>query len=190
MATETGSKTVQEYIDECPNWSDGTLVSSAPMTTMQWRIWWLASAGKLFEGIVVFMMGVALPLIALAFNLDAAQKGMLGAAPLFGILIGATALGGLADHFGRRLMFISGMALFVVFLAFVSWSPNFTWLLICLFGVGMSLGCDYPTAHLIISESTPSSSRGRLVLGAFGFQAVGAIAGTGVGLLVLSAPSP
>ncbi|HEV8713075.1 MAG TPA: MFS transporter [Candidatus Binatia bacterium] len=185
MATETVAKTVQEYIDERPNWSDGTPVSSAPMTTMQWRIWWLASAGKFFEGMVVFMTGVALPLIALEFHLDATQKGMLGAAPLFGILIGATALGGLADHFGRRLMFISEMALFIVFLALVSWSPNLTWLLISLFGVGMSLGCDYPTAHLIISESTPSSARGRLVLSAFGFQAVGAIAGTGVGLLVL-----
>jgi putative MFS transporter len=130
-------------------------------------------------------MGVALPLIGLEFNLDAVQRGMLGAAPLLGILLGAIALGGLADHFGRRLMFISEMALFIVFLALVSWSPNFTWLLICLFGVGMSLGCDYPTAHLIISESTPSSSRGRLVLSAFGFQAVGAIVGTGVGLLAL-----
>jgi MFS family permease len=185
MPAETVAKTVQEYIDECPNWTDGTPVSSTPMTRMQWRIWWLASAGKFFEGMVVFMMGVALPLIALEFNLDATQKGMLGAAPLFGILIGATTLGGLADRFGRRLMFIGGMALFIIFLALVSWSPNLPWLLICLFGVGMSLGGDYPTAHLIISESTPSSSRGRLVLGAFGFQAVGAIAGTGVGLLVL-----
>jgi MFS transporter, putative metabolite transport protein len=184
MATQL-PKTIQEYIDECPTWSDGTPVSSAPMTTMQWRIWWLASAGKFFEGMVVFMMGVALPLVTLEFNLSATQKGMLGAASLFGILIGATALGGLADRFGRRTMFICGMALFIFFLALVTWSPNLPWLVISLFGVGMSLGCDYPTAHLIISESTPSSARGRLVLSAFGFQAIGAIAGTGVGLLVL-----
>ena len=183
--TRQPPKTIQEYIDECPTWSDGTPVSSAPMTTMQWRIWWLASAGKFFEGMVVFMMGVALPLVTLEFNLSAVQKGMLGAASLFGILIGATALGGLADRFGRRTMFICGMALFIFFLILVAWSPNFPWLVICLFGVGMSLGCDYPTAHLVISESMPSSARGRLVLSAFGFQAIGAIAGTGVGLLVL-----
>ena len=54
-----------------------------------------------------------------------------------------------------------------------------------LFGLGMALGCDYPTAHLVISESIPSSSRGRLVLSAFGFQAVGALAGTAVGILIL-----
>jgi MFS family permease len=37
----------------------------------------------------------------------------------------------------------------------------------------------------VISENIPSANRGRLVLGAFGFQAVGALAGTGVGCLVL-----
>ena len=58
--------------------------------------------------------------------------------------------------------------------------------MICLFGIGLALGCDYPTAHMIISESIPSHSRGKLVLAAFGFQALGALAGTGVGYLVLS----
>jgi MFS transporter, putative metabolite transport protein len=185
MADDTPLKTVQDYIDERPQWSDGTLVSTAPLTAMQWRIWWLASAGKFFEGLVIFVTGVALPLIAVEFNLDATRKGLVGAASLFGILVGATALGSLADHFGRRVMFIIEMALFSLFLALVSWSPNFTWLLMALFGLGVSLGCDYPTAHMIISESMPSRSRGRLVLSAFGFQALGALAGTAVGLLIL-----
>jgi len=39
---------------------------------------------------------------------------------------------------------------------------------------------------MIISESIPSSSRGKLVLAAFGFQALGALGGTAVGFLVLS----
>lgn len=185
MTPEPSTRTVQEYIDERPFWSDGTPVASAPMTAMQWRIWWLASAGKFFEGLVVFMMGVALPLISLEFNLGAAEKGLVGAATLFGILVGATALGGLADPFGRKAIFIMEMAIFMVFLVLVSVSPNYPWLVISLFGLGMSLGCDYPTAHLIISESIASSWRGRLVLSAFGFQAVGALAGTVLGLIIL-----
>jgi MFS transporter, putative metabolite transport protein len=74
VTTETSAKTVQEYLDERPNWPDGALVSSAPMTTTQWRIWWLASAGKFLEGMVICMMGVALPLIALEFNLSARTR--------------------------------------------------------------------------------------------------------------------
>jgi putative MFS transporter len=60
---------VQDYIDELPMWPDGTRLRSNPMTTMQWRIWMLAAAGKFFEGFVVFMTGVALPLIARQFNI-------------------------------------------------------------------------------------------------------------------------
>jgi MFS family permease len=185
MSTPAKSKTIQQYIDECPRWADGTPVAAAPMTVMQWRIWGLAAAGKFFEGLVVFMTGVALPLIGDEFHLNAAQKGMTGAATLFGILVGATALGGLADRFGRKGMFVVEMVIFLVFLVLVALSPNFPWLIVCLFGLGLALGCDYPTAHMIISESIPSCARGRLVLSAFAFQAVGALAGTAVGLLIL-----
>ncbi|MGC1481154.1 MAG: MFS transporter [Chthoniobacterales bacterium] len=178
-------RTVQEYIDETPVWSDGTAAPEAPLTSMQWRIWSLACAGKFFEGLVVFMTGVALPLISLEFDLDPGAKGIVGAASLAGILVGASALGGLADRFGRRAMFIVEMAIFVAFLTLTALSPNFTVLVICLFGMGIALGCDYPTAHVVISESIPSSFRGRLVLAAFGFQAVGALAGTIIGFLIL-----
>jgi MFS family permease len=183
---DTPARTVQEYIDELPRWADGTQLSTTPLTFMQWRIWWLAAAGKFFEGMVVFMTGVALPLIALEFDLDATHKGMVGAATLFGILIGATALGGLSDHLGRKTMFILEMVIFTVFLMLVAVSPSFTWLVLCQFGMGLALGCDYPTAHLVISESTPSTYRGRLVLGAFGFQAIGALVGVGVGFVILN----
>ncbi len=179
------TKSVQDYIDELPVWSDGTSLKSAPMTKMQWRIWGLAAAGKFFEGFVVFMTGVALPLIVREFHIGAAEKGIVSAASLFGILLGAILLGGLSDYFGRKLMFIAEMIIFCAFLALLILCTNFLSLAICLFGLGMALGCDYPTAHMIISENIPSTSRGKLVLGAFGFQALGALGGTGVGCLCL-----
>ncbi|MGU3492780.1 MFS transporter [Xanthobacteraceae bacterium A53D] len=177
---------VQDYIDETPIWRDGTVVTASPMTAMQWRIWSLAAAGKFFEGMVVFMTGVALPLMGAEFGMSPLQHGMVSAASLLGILIGALCLGGLADQFGRKPMFVFEMVLFILFLALLSAAPNFTWMLIFLFGVGLALGCDYPTAHLVISESIPSTARGRLVLAAFSFQAIGALTGTAVGYLVLS----
>jgi MFS transporter, putative metabolite transport protein len=184
-ANPVRGNTVQGYIDERPSWSDGTTAPPTPLTDMQWRIWWLSAAGKFFEGLVVFMTGVALPLIAKEFNLTAAQHGLVGAAILFGILVGASALGGLSDRFGRKPMFISEMALFTLFLVLIVLTSSFPWLIVCLFGMGLALGCDYPTAHLMISENTPSHRRGALVLSAFGFQAVGALVGTAVGSLIL-----
>ncbi|MDP1882043.1 MAG: MFS transporter, partial [Bradyrhizobium sp.] len=66
----TEPKSVQAYIDQTPSWPDGTPTPSVPMTQMQWRIWTLATAGKFFEGLVVFMTGVALPLIVEEFGLS------------------------------------------------------------------------------------------------------------------------
>src|SRR5580704_18638231 len=183
---EARRRSVQEHIDELPIWADGTSLPSAPMTGMQWLIWSLAAAGKFFEGFVVFMTGVALPLLSSEFNIGAAEHGVIGAASLFGILVGAVGLGGLSDRFGRKPMFVAEMIIFVVFLVLLCFCTNYVELVICLLGLGLSLGCDYPTAHMIISESIPSTSRGKLVLGAFAFQAVGALGGTAVGYLVLS----
>jgi putative MFS transporter len=179
------AKTVQEYIDELPVWSDGTRLKSTPMTGMQWRIWTLAAFGKFFEGFVVFMGGVTMPLISRQFHLGAAENGFVTSASLAGILVGTILLGGLSDYFGRKLMFIAEMVIFCLFLSLLIMVHDFWSLVICLFGVGMALGCDYPTAHMIISENIPSVSRGRLVLGAFAFQAIGAMCGIAVGALVL-----
>lgn len=181
------AKSVQAYIDETPVWADGTRTPGTPLTRMQWRIWWLATAGKFFEGLVIFMSGVALPLLVMEFHLSDLAKGLVSAAPLAGILIGATALGGLADRFGRKRLFIAEMVLFVVCLGSLVVSQGLIWLLVSLLGMGAALGCDYPTAHLMLSETIPSRTRGRLVLAAFGFQALGALVGTGVGYLVLGA---
>ena len=181
-----GGRSVQSYIDETPVWADGTLASGAPLTSMQLRIWGLATAGKFFEGMVVFLTGVALPLIKQEFHLTAAQKGVVSSMILFGILIGATTLGGLADVFGRKRMFIVEMVIFTFFAILLTLSPSYFWLVVFLFGMGAALGCDYPTAHMVISESIPSKNRGKLVLSAFAFQAVGALVGTFVGYLILA----
>ena len=182
---QASAKSVQEYIDEMPIWADGTSLKSKPMTSMQWLIWTLAAFGKFFEGFVVFMGGVSVPLITREFQLDAAQAGLVTSASLAGILVGTILLGGLSDYFGRKRMFIAEMIIFCLFLGLLILVQNFISLVICLFGIGMALGCDYPTAHMIISENIPSTSRGRLVLGAFAFQAIGAMSGIVVGALVL-----
>jgi MFS family permease len=152
---------------------------------MQWLIWGLAAAGKFFEGVVVFMTGVALPLMERQFGLGVTEKGVIAAATLFGILIGATVFGDLADRYGRKQMFIVEMMLFAIFITLLTVSPSYHIVVVALVGIGIALGCDYPTAHLIISESMPSRIRGRMVLAAFGFQAVGGLAGTAIGFLVL-----
>ena len=77
----TEPRSVQGYIDQTPHWPDGTPTVSVAMTRMQARIWLLATAGKFFEGLVVFMTGVALPLMVEEFRLSPVEKGIVSAAP-------------------------------------------------------------------------------------------------------------
>ncbi|MDB9508211.1 MFS transporter [Microcystis aeruginosa CS-338/01] len=169
-------KSLQSYIDETP---------PRPLSLVQWRIWILAATGKFFEGMVIFLTGVAIPLIEQDFNLASALKGSVAAATLLGILVGASLFGNLADRLGRKLVFVSEMAIFTVFVSLTAIAWNVPSLIFFLFCVGVALGADYPTAHLIISESIPSSFRGRMVLGAFAFQSIGSLGGVLIGLLVL-----
>ena len=161
-------------------------LAAAPLSRRQWLVWFLATAGKLFEGLIVFMGGIALPLQAVQFSMTPLEQGCVVAASLVGILIGALGLGGLADRFGRRPLFIAEMLVLLLGLLLAGFSPSAPWLLAALLLIGLALGADYPTAHLMIAESIPAAVRGRLVLSAFSAQAVGAVLGTALATLLLA----
>lgn len=178
-------KSVQAFIEEIPSWDDGDHLAGPPLSSMQWLVWALATAGKFFEGMIVFMQGVGLPLISERFSLTDIDKGLITAATLAGILVGALFLGGLADRLGRKPVFIGEMVLLLLALVVAAFAPSKEVLIVSLFVTGLALGADYPTAHLVISESIPAAIRGRLVLGAFSFQAVGAVLGTAIAAVIL-----
>lgn len=172
------ARSVQDYIEEIPADPSGSPGHGPVLSPTQWLVWSLATAGKFFEGLIVFMGGLALPLVSRQFGMTSAEKGLVTAATLLGILLGALWLGGLADRWGRKPVFIAEMVLLAVALLGAACSVNTPMLVLSLFVVGLALGADYPTAHLVISESIPAGIRGRLVLGAFSFQALGALVAT------------
>ena len=137
------ANSVQGYLDELPLWGDETAAPPSRLSQMQQRISWLsvaASSSKAWS----FSTGVALPLIAKEYDLTKAQHGIVGAASLFGILIGASALGGLSDRFGRKSMFVFEMGLFISFLVLIVFTQHSSWLVVCPFGMGLALGCVLP----------------------------------------------
>jgi MFS family permease len=153
-----------------------------------WRLWVLVSAGKFLEGLIVFMGGITLPLVQRDFPL--ATPGLLTAAPLAGILIGAPLLGDLADRWGSRPVFIAEMVALALALLGAALSPSAPWLIGCLLLIGLALGADYPMGHLMLSERVSGPQQAPLVLSAFGFQAVGALAGGLLGLLATDLLEP
>ncbi|MGC2243137.1 MAG: MFS transporter, partial [Candidatus Aquilonibacter sp.] len=80
------------------------------------------------------------------FSLNPAMTGLLGAATLLGILVGAPIVGRFTDRYGRRVLMIADLAVFVV----ASLAQIFVvevWQLIALrFALGVAIGADYPIA--------------------------------------------
>ena len=141
----------------------------------------------LVDGYDLFVAGALTPAIAEAWHVKPSALTMVIVAQQAGLLAGVLFVGPLSDRYGRKSMFIVEMIIFAVFLVGLTLAPNFITLVICLFGAGIALGCDYPTAHMVISESIATSMRGRLVLSAFAFQAIGAFFGTALGFGILYA---
>lgn len=169
-----------------PQGSTSTPAGDEPsLTPLQRRVWFLSGLGVLLDGFDLFIIGVALPLITMQFALSDFDKGMVGAAAVLGAVVGAAVMGHLADHFGRRLLFMIDLLLFVVFAVLSGFAWDLWSLLIFRFLLGFAVGADYPIASSYLAEFMPSTVRGRWMVGAFSFQAIGILLGASLGVLIL-----
>jgi MFS family permease len=147
---------------------------------------WLLSAGLIaLDGFDFFIIGVALPFLQRDFGLGAATLGAIATAAVAGSLVGSLTLGRLTDQVGRQPMLILDVVLFVVATAGTALAWNAASLIGFRFLVGVAIGADYPLSVAYITENVPARYRGRLVIGAFTFQAVGALLGALTGVVVL-----
>ncbi len=162
-------------------------LDDTPFTKMQRKVWILSAMGVLLDGFDFFIIGVALPLIARDFQMNATTKGVVAVAAVAGALLGALVFGQVADRIGRKGMFLLDIILFVVFSAASAAAWNPASLIVFRFLLGIGIGADYPIGVSYIAESVPTRLRGRLIVGAFAFQALGSLLGVLVGLLILKA---
>lgn len=162
------------------------LPAAAPtLTPLQKRVWFLSGMGVFLDGFDLFIIGVALPLITAEFAMGDVAQGVVGGAAVLGAVIGAATMGRLADLFGRRVVFMVDLSLFVVFavLSAISWD---VWSLVAFrFLLGAAVGADYPIAATYLSEFMPARVRGKWTVGAFSFQAAGMLMGAGLGVAIL-----
>ena len=154
-------------------------------TKTQRKVWILSAMGVMLDGFDFFIIGVALPLIARDFQMHAATRGLVAVAAVAGALLGALVFGQVADRIGRKGMFLVDIILFVVFSAASAAAWNPASLIVFRFLLGIGIGADYPIGVSYIAESVPTRLRGRLIVGAFAFQALGSLLGVLIGLVIL-----
>ncbi len=119
-----------------------------------------ANAGVFCDGYILSSIGLALVTLTPAFRLDAIATGSIGAATLFGILVGAPLFGHLTDRHGRRILMIGDLCAFVVVAVAQIFATNVAELIALRFVLGLAIGADYPIATAIIAEFMPAKRRG------------------------------
>lgn len=162
-------------------------LDASQMTRTMWLLWALSAGLIALDGFDFFIIGVALPFVSQDFHLGSTEVGAVAVAALVGSLVGSLTLGPITDKVGRQRMLMVDVALFVLATAGTAFAWNALSLIGFRFLVGVAIGADYPISVAYVSENVPSRLRGRMVIGAFTFQAVGALLGalTGWGIIQL-----
>ncbi|MBD0335151.1 MAG: MFS transporter [Cyanobacteria bacterium Co-bin13] len=160
-------------------------LDNVPLTRVMWLLWALSAGLIALDGFDFFIIGVALPFLERDFDLGPGQVGAIAVAAIAGSLVGSLTLGPITDRVGRQRMLIVDIGLFVLATLGTALAWNAASLIAFRFLVGVAIGADYPISVAYITENVPSRWRGRMVIGAFTFQAVGAMLGAIAGLAIL-----
>jgi EmrB/QacA subfamily drug resistance transporter len=138
----------------------------------------LASSMAFIDSTVV---NVALPALQTSFHATAVD--MQWVIEAYALLLSALMLigGSLGDHYGRRRIFLTGVALFAAASAACGWSASIPQLIAAraLQGVGAAL--LVPGSLAIISNSFPENERGRAIGTWSGFSAITSAVGPLIG---------
>src|SRR5437867_8745068 len=142
----------------------------------------LASSMAFIDGTVV---NVALP--ALQTNLKATAVDVQWVIEAYSLLLSALLLvgGSLGDHYGRRNIFLIGVALFALASAWCGFAENIRQLIAARAVQGLGAALLVPGSLAIISSSFPESERGRAIGTWSGFSAITAAIGPVIGVWLI-----
>lgn len=160
-------------------------LESASMGRREYWMWFLASGGTLIDGLSIFSLGVAMPLITSRFSLGALMVGLIGSALVLGAVFGAIVGGPAADHFGRKPAFLIDMTLITVGALITALADAPQWVLLGQFIVGVGIGIDFPVSSSYVSETMPKQARSRMVVATIALQSVGMLLGAAIAIAIL-----
>ena len=173
-------------------------ISSAPSASAQMRqlesaldtmgatrshksIIFLVVCGVLFDVFEQNAVGLVGPLLREQWGLNATDIGFLNTITFIAAAIGRLGSGYLADRYGRRFMLNVNLALFTLGAIGCALAPDYAFLAVARFVVGLGLGGEITTAVTMLAEFCSSRFRGTgvgLING--GGRGVGNILGAGV----------
>ncbi|MEU1665313.1 MFS transporter [Streptomyces sparsogenes] len=135
----------------------------APLTRFHIRVAIAGTGGQFSDGFILGIIGIVIASATKVLDLSPLWVGLLGAATLTGLFVGAVIVGPLADRIGRRQIFAWDMLLFAILSAAQFFVQSATQLLILRLLLGLVLGADYVVSKSLVTEHAPRHVRGRLM---------------------------
>jgi len=145
----------------------------------------LSTGGTLLDGFVIFVLGVAMPLIIAEFRLTPDVVGLIGASLVFGAVFGAGLGGPMADRLGRKKLMLADMIIIGTGAATSALANGFPLLFIGQLLVGAGVGIDFPASSSYVSEVLPKRSRARMMVATIACQSVGMLLAAVIALMLL-----
>jgi putative MFS transporter len=139
------------------------------------KSFYLSSGGFFLDGYDLSVISYALLFIVKEMSLTPLQEGLVTASSLMGMGIGAVLFGYLSDKLGRKKLFGLDLFFFTVFAILSAFSTNMLELFVFRFLLGIGIGGDYPISSTIVSEFSPSKSRGKYLVGSVAMYWLGTL---------------
>ena len=161
------------------------LLDDSRLNPIQRWLWALSIGGTLLDGFVIFVLGVAMPLMIAQFHFTPDVVGLIGASLVFGAVFGAGFGGPVADHLGRRKLMLADMMIIAAGAATSALANGFPMLFIGQLLVGIGVGIDFPASSSYLSEVLPKRSRARMMVATIACQSVGMLLAAMITLVLL-----
>ena len=158
-----------------------------PWSAWHWRVVVALGVSWLLDGLEVTVVGSLGPALQRddTLGLTAGQIGWAASAYIAGAVLGALFFGRLADHLGRKRMFLVTLAVYLVATVLTAFTWDLWSFAACRFLTGFGIGGEYAAINSAIDELIPARVRGTVDLAINGTFWIGAALGAGLSIVLL-----
>ncbi len=151
----------------------------------KFRSFFLSSGGFFLDGYDLSVISFALFFLGKEMSLNPYQEGLVSSSSLMGMAVGAVLFGAMSDKLGRKKLMGIDLFFFSVFAILSALSNDFIQLFVSRFLLGIGIGGDYPISSTVVSEFSPSKSRGKYLTGSVSMYWLGTLFSAFMNLLFL-----
>jgi putative MFS transporter len=162
-------------------------LDALPWTRAHSRILGGSGVGWALDAMDVGLISFVIAQLAVVWEADAGQLGLVASAGFLGMAIGASVGGLVADRIGRRQVFALTLLVYGLATGVSALAMSVGALIALRFVVGLGLGAELPVASTLVSEFSPARIRGRVIVILESSWAVGWTAAALIGYLVIPA---